>query len=154
MKKIMMAVLVSLLVVSVASAAGVRSNCGCGLGSMVFEGQDGTLSQTVAVTTNFFFLNQAFGILTGTLGCERPQAWVENEKLNKFVSENMDTLAVDIASGKGESLDTLAEIIQVPADRREKLYSALQSNFDNIYPSAKVTHEQVIKKIAVIAQKI
>ncbi len=150
----MMAVVVSLLVVSVASAAGPRNNCGCGLGSMVFEGQDSLVTQVFAATTNGFFGNQTFGITSGTLGCERPQAWVENEKLNKFVSENMDTLAVDIASGKGESLDTLAEIIQVPADRREKLYSALQSNFDNIYPSAKVTHEQVIKKIAVIAQKI
>lgn len=150
----MMAVLVSLLVASVASAAGPQNNCGCGLGSMIFEGQDSLVTQVFAATTNGFFGNQTFGITSGTLGCERPQTWVENEKLNKFVSENMDTLAVDIASGKGESLDTLAEIIQVPADRREKLYSALQSNFDNIYPSAKVTHEQVIKKIAVIAQKI
>jgi len=152
MKKIIMAVLLSLLVVSVASAANLRSNCGCGLGSMYFEGQDGTMTHTAAATTNI--PTQVFGISSGTLGCERPQRFVENEKLNQFVAENMDTLAVDIASGKGESLDTLAEIIQVPADRREKLYSALQSNFDEIYPSAKVTHEQVIKKIAVIAQKI
>ncbi len=154
MKKIMMAVLVSLLVVNVAYSANLKSNCGCGLGSMFFEGQDGTLTHTAAAITNGFFGNQTFGISSGTLGCERPQKWVENEKLNQFVSENMDNLAVDIASGKGESLDTLAEIIQVPADRREKLYSALQNNFDEIYPSAKVTHEQVIKKIAVIAQKI
>ncbi len=155
MKKTIVLVLAGLLVITgTAYARGARANCGCGLGSMIFEGQDGLMSQTAAATTNGTFGNQTFGISTGTLGCDRPDNFVQNEKVNIFVSENMDNLAADIAYGKGESLNTLAELINMPSEKRPALFTALQSNFDKIYPSSDVTHKQVIENIANIATQI
>jgi hypothetical protein len=77
-----------------------------------------------------------------------------NEQLNIYVADNMDSLAVDIAHGEGESLDALAEIAQVPEAKRPMLNSKLQQNFDRIYIDSEVTHETVVTEIAGIIQTI
>jgi len=146
MKKVVMVLAISFLIVNVAYAGTTRQNCGCGIGSMIFEGQNGLMSQTAAHTSNHTFGNQSFGITSGTLGCGSAEGFARNETLNKFVAENMDNLASDIASGKGESLDTLAELIELPAEKRPAFFAALQGDFDKIYPSAQVTHTEVIEK--------
>ena len=106
------AIMVFVLVLFSASMAFAvpEENCGCGLGSMILEGQDGLISQLAATVTNGISGNQTFGITTGTLGCEKADSIVMNEKVNIFVAENMDNLAIDIASGQGETLDALADI--------------------------------------------
>ena len=154
MKKTIMVLAIFFLIANVAYAGSTRQNCGCGLGSMLFEGQNGLMSQTAAYTTNGTFGNQSLGITSGTLGCDSPQSFTKNETLNIFVAENMDNLASDIASGKGESLDTLAELIELPAEKRPAFFAALQGDFDRIYPSAQVTHTDVIEKIASIVREI
>lgn len=153
MKKIMVILLVSLLTASTAYAVS-KQNCGCGLGTIIMEGQDGLISQVCAVTTNGTFGNQTFGITSGTLDCSQPASFTKNEKVNIFVSENMDNLAVDISAGEGESLNTFAELIEMPAEKRVKFFAALQENFDNIYTSPHVTHEQVIENIAKVVEQI
>lgn len=153
MKKILIAVSILLLTVGMAHAVP-KDNCGCGLGTMVFQNQDGLFSQVLAVSTNGLFGNQTFGISSGTLGCDRPQDLARNEQVNRFVAANMDNLAIDIATGQGESLNTLAELIQVPREKRPVLYSALQNEFDTIYPDPQVTHQHVIEQISVIVAKI
>ena len=85
---------------------------------MVFEGQNGLISQTFAATTNGIFGNQTFGITSGTSNCEQYKTFAYNEKLNTFVADNMDNLARDIARGQGEYLNTLAVLMEVP-DTRE-----------------------------------
>lgn len=142
---------VSILAFAAAPALAVpKDNCGCGLGSMVFDGKDGLVSQVFAVTTNSIFGNQTFGISSGTLGCDRPAAFVRTEEVNRFVSENMDNLAVDIATGQGESLDALSEMIRVPAEKRDAFYTALQANFETIYPTPQVTRDHVVEQIATV----
>lgn len=153
MKRILVAVSILLLTVSMAHAVP-KDNVGCGLGTMVFQNQDGLFSQVLAVTTNGLFGNQTFGISSGTLGCDRPQDLARVEQVNRFVAANMDNLAIDIATGQGESLDTLAELIQVPQEKRPVLYATLQNRFDTIYPSPLVTHEHVIQQISIIAARI
>ncbi|MCA9754876.1 MAG: DUF3015 family protein [Candidatus Eisenbacteria bacterium] len=127
--------------------AADKSNTGCGLGSIMFKEKDGLLSNVCAVTFNGFFGNQTFGITSGTLECSKPASFVSNEKLNKFVRENMDNLAVDISKGNGEYLMTLAVLMDTPAEERDGLYAKLQANFSNIYTSDQVTHEDVLGNI-------
>ena len=149
------AVMVFVLVLFSASMAFAvpEENCGCGLGSMILEGQDGLISQLAATVTNGISGNQTFGITTGTLGCEKADSIVMNEKVNIFVAENMDNLAIDIASGQGETLDALADIAEVSSEKRAELYASLQNNFDDIYFSANVTNEDVSSKVInIIAQ--
>jgi hypothetical protein len=122
-------------------------NTGCGLGSIMFKGQEGLLSQTCAATFNGTFGNQTFGITTGTSNCKKFETFANNENLNKFVAENMDNVANDIAKGDGEYLDTMAALMEIPQAERAGLYAKLQANFSKIYTSENVSHEDVLKNI-------
>ncbi len=129
-----------------AALAG-QSNTGCGLGSIIFAGEEGLMSQTLAVTTNGIWGNQTFGITFGTSNCEKATSFSSNEKINKFVHDNMDNLAMDISKGSGEYLATLAVLMDTPVEQREALYHTLQANFSQIYPSPDVTHLDVLNNI-------
>ena len=124
-----------------------QKNYGCGLGSIVFEGNDGLISQISAATTNGTFGNQTFGITSGTSNCEQFKTFTSNEKINTFVAENMDSLAKDIARGHGEYLDTFAGLIAVPESQRAALYASLQANFSKIYTSDSVSYHDVLRNI-------
>ncbi len=132
-----------------ASAQNFNNNVGCGLGNMLFEqsGEDKVLHQILAVTTNGTFGNQTFGISSGTLGCQQPTKIASHQKLERFVADNMDALAQDMASGRGESVMTLAELMNVPSTERAAFASLLQANFDKIYTSASVEYSDVIANI-------
>lgn len=127
-----------------------QKNTGCGLGSMIFEGQNGLVSQTFAVTTNGTFGNQTFGITSGTSNCEQYKTFTYNEKVDTFVADNMDNLARDIARGQGEYLNTLAVLMEVPDARKGVFRSHLQGHFSDIYTSDKVTHSDVVKNILAV----
>jgi len=124
-----------------------QKNYGCGLGSMVFEGNDGLISQVSAATTNGTFGNQTFGITSGTSNCEQFKTFTSNEKINTFVAENMDSLAKDIARGQGEYLDTFAALIAVPKSKKTELYALLQANFSKIYTLDTVSNLDVLRNI-------
>jgi hypothetical protein len=139
--------------VSVASAVD-QKNTGCGLGSILFEGKNGLMSQTFAATTNGTFGNQTFGITSGTSNCEQYKTFTLNEKVNTFVAENMDSIAKDIARGEGEYLDTMASLMEVDQARRPQFYALLQKNFSQIYPSPAVTPADVLASIASVSSSM
>jgi len=121
---------------------------------MLFKNNDGLLSQTAAATTNGLLGNQTFGISSGTLECNQPAELYAREQLQKFVASNMDSVAKDIARGNGESLDTLAELMQVPVEKRDTFNTQLQKNFDHIFTSAQVTEAEVIENIITVTHSI
>lgn len=147
MKKLVLAS-VATLALSLSSYAAGNSNTGCGLGSVLIKDQSSTLMQVLAVTTNGTSGNQTFGISSGTLNCEKPSTMASNSKMNQFVSDNMDELALDISVGQGETLDTLASMMKI---EDKKAFSAkLQKNFTNIYASENVNSAKVIDAISSI----
>mgnify|MGYP003593116214 FL=1 len=123
-----------------------NENTGCGLGSLVIKQQNTVALQVLAATTNGTSGNQTFGITSGTSNCDKPSNFVSNDKLNKFVSENMDELAMDISAGQGETLTTVAKLMNV--EDTKAFSSKLQANFTNIYTSENVTSANVIDSIA------
>ena len=127
-----------------------QKNYGCGLGSMAFEGNDGLISQVSAATTNGTSSNQTFGITSGTSNCTQYSEWTSNEKVNVFVTDNMDSLAKDIAKGKGEHLDTLASLMNVSQKDKAAFNARLQKNFSRIYTSNDVTAVEVIRNIEAV----
>lgn len=153
MKRIfVVGLLVLMLTFTVSFAYADQNNTGCGLGTLVFKGNmDSTLMQILAVTTNGTSGNQTFGITSGTLECNQPKGFVSNDRLIEFVASNMDSIAVDIAAGSGESLDTLAELMEVNDSGRDGFYTKLQQNFDNIFTSSDVQSGEVIDNIIRIA---
>ena len=149
MKKILLLSMVLFFMVSgLAFANAPKENCGCGLGTLLFEGKDGLLMQIFAATTNASFGNQTFGISSGTLGCNQSSKFVSNEQLNKFVADNMDNLAKDAAMGQGEYLDTLAALMDVSITKRTEFSQMLQDNFSNIFTDSSVSHTDVIENIS------
>ena len=123
-----------------------NENTGCGLGSLIIKNQNTVVLQVLAATTNGTSGNQTFGITSGTSNCDKPSNFVSNDKLNKFVSENMDELAMDISAGQGETLTTVAKLMNV--EDTKAFSSKLQANFTNIYTSENVTSANVIDSIA------
>ena len=102
--------------------------------------------QVLAATTNGTSGNQTFGITSGTLNCSQPASIASNDKINTFVADNMDSLAMDISAGQGETLNTLASLMNV---KDKNLFSKkLQANFSNIYANENVDSAFVIDSIA------
>ncbi len=146
MKRILLAMTLSLLAASPAFAASGKANTGCGLGTVLWDGKadNSIISQSSQATTNGTFGTQTFGITSGTSECGTPSQVVQNERLNHFVLANMDNLARDIAQGNGESLDTFAELLQVPVGQRPAFNARLQQNFERVFTSPSVELADVI----------
>jgi len=148
---IVFVLLPALLLFAGAAEAVTKSTTGCGLGYYIFKDATDTFAtQLLAVTTNSMG-TQTTGILTGTGGCRQPKRLVSDERLHEFVASNMDSLAADMASGQGESLDTMAELMSVPEPDRPVFYATLQSNFRSIFTSRDVRPAQVIDNILKVA---
>jgi len=122
--------------------ADKQHNVGIGLGTEIFKGHDGLVSQTAAATTNGSFGNQTFAITSGTLGANKPAELWASKELKKFVEENMDGLAQDMAQGQGESLDAICSILQI--EDKDAFNATLQENFGTIYTSGAISHNEVI----------
>lgn len=145
MKKILITTLLTLASTSVLA----NENTGCGLGSQIFTEQDTVIKQVLAATTNGSYGNQTFGISSGTSGCTAPARFASNEKAKSFIANNMDSLALDISTGSGESIDTLAVLLDV--EDKASFKAKLQNNFAVIYNSNDVSTAHVIDRIAAIA---
>jgi hypothetical protein len=153
MKKILFAVAISLVMSGAAYAGDAHNNTGCGLGTLLWENKaDGsTLFQAFQATTNGTSGSQTFGISSGTSNCQHPSEFVQSEQLINFVQANMDNLAKDIAMGKGEALDTFAELLGVTPAQSVAFNSKLQSNFSKIFTSQHVVVAEVIDNALTVA---
>ena len=82
------------------------NSSGCGLGTMLFDGQAGIGPQVLAVTTNGTSGNQTFGITSGTLGCTKDGVVRPPAEVRVLLMSSLDNLAADVARGQGETLVT------------------------------------------------
>ena len=121
----------------ISAPANALDSTGCGLGSMAWRGQSGIIPQVAAVTTNGIFGNQTFGITFGTSGCD-PNGRVTGgtqKMILAFVENNMEQFALDAAAGHGETLSTLAGILNMDEKIvEEKTYK----NFAILFPNDNV----------------
>jgi hypothetical protein len=140
-----------LLSAGAAFAGQATDNTGCGLGTILWgnKADNSVFSQSLQATTNGLFGNQTFGITSGTLGCDQPANVAASERLMEFTVANMDNLARDIARGEGESLETLAELLAVPAQNRGEFYASLQGNFATIFITGEESAANVLDRIVV-----
>lgn len=144
MKKILVS-LAAVIALSSTAYAGVNSQTGCGLGSMIIKDDSSVVLLALQATTNGTSGNQTFGITSGTLGCKKTK-FVMNEVAEEFVASNMDILAKEISFGHGESLDTLAELLMV--EDKAQFSASLQSNYNSIYTSKNVKMSDVLDNIS------
>lgn len=146
MKKILVS-LAAAAALSTAAFAGVNSQTGCGLGSMIIKDDSTALMLALQATTNGTSANQTFGITSGTSGCKKTEL-VMNERAAEFVASNMDQLAKEAAMGQGETVDTLAELLEV--EDKAAFAASLQNNYNSIYTSEDVKMADVLDNIATV----
>jgi len=144
MKKIALSLVLAL---SLSPVVFANSQTGCGLGSQVIKSPDSAILYALQATTNGTSGNQTFGITSGTSGCQKSKL-VYNEKVNTFVASNMDQLSKEVAIGKGESVDTLAELMGI--SDKETFAASLQANYNKIYKSATVEMADVVDGVSAI----
>lgn len=142
-------VLISMVAVAALSTMAFAANnqTGCGLGGQVIKSADSAVLFALQATTNGTSGNQTFGITSGTSGCQKAK-FVMNERAAEFVASNMDQLSREIAIGQGESVSTLAELLNV--DNKAEFASALQANYNAIYTTEKADMATVLDNVSVI----
>lgn len=134
--------LATLLVVAPLSAAKADNDIGCGVGTQIFAGQSGPLQKLAASLTNAM-LFQSVSITFGLLNCGSLNDTISaSAQTRHFAATNIDALARDAAMGGGESLDTLAALLEV--EDTEAFGQFAQTNFDALFPTATVTSEELL----------
>jgi len=153
------AVLVSIMFAGVAFAGTAQNNTGCGLGTMLFKqsANDSVLLQMIQGVLNFFpplSVVPTVGITAGSAECEKPKKFASSDRVNEFMAANMDNLALDIAQGRGETLDAFSELLGIPVAERPEFYLQLQSDFSRIYTSPDIQMSSVLDNIAAVSPKV
>lgn len=135
--------LFALLSSGAAQAAGYGM-AGCGLGALLFKGEQVVWKQILAATTNGTFGNQTFGISTGTLECT-PKAAKGMKKaenfMPKFIEANKFAVEEDIARGNGETVAVIADLMG--CGDSDAVGPALQEQFVRIFPTTQVSSTEV-----------
>lgn len=137
------------VMIAAAPAQAIDSTGGCGLGSMAWRGQSGIIPQVLAMTTNGMASN-TIGVTLGTSGCD-PNGRVTGgtgKLVLAVVENNMEQFAMDASAGKGETIETLAGILNVDS---EKFGSAVQQNFAYLFVDENVEAVDLTLKIMEIA---
>jgi len=150
MKKILtMAVVCAAISIS-SPANAIDSTGGCGLGSMAWRGQSGIIPQILAITTNNSFGTNTFGITFGTSGCD-PNGRVTGgtgKMVLAVIENNMEQFAMDASAGRGETIETIAGILNVDS---EKLGAAAQQNFAYLFTDENVEAVDLALRIMELA---
>lgn len=126
-------------------SAFADSDVGCGIGSQVWAGQSGKVAKILAGTTNGLFANQLFGITFGTLGCSG--TGTVTAQAVTFTHENAESLARDMAVGEGESLNVLAELLNINAKDKARFFAVSKQNFSTIYSAENASSADVLASL-------
>lgn len=147
--------LLSIVALSLAlPAMAVAQNIGhCGWGSKLFDGQKGIAPQVLAATTNGTSGNQTFAISSGTSGCTQDGVVKSSWRTAAFIDANMNKLARDVSRGEGDTLDSLALLLEVSDQDKSQFNETLKNNFGNIFPSQEVTTEAVRENLGTVLKQ-
>src|SRR5690606_33273626 len=133
------------------TAAFADRDVGCGIGSQVWAGQSGKVAKILAGTTNGLFANQLFGITFGTLGCSG--TGTVTAQAVTFTNENAEALARDMAVGEGESLNVLAELLNIKSEDKGHFSNISKQNFSEIYSEQNQNTLQVLRSLQTVMAK-
>lgn len=133
------------------TAAFADRDVGCGIGSQVWAGQSGKIPKILAGTTNGLFANQLFGITFGTLGCSG--TGTVTAQAVTFTNENAEALARDMAVGQGESLNVLAELLNIKSEDKARFFAVSKQNFSEIYADDNQDAMKILASLQMVMSK-
>lgn len=146
MKKIFVTV-AALALISTSAFAAKYGSAGCGLGSMIFEGDQTWWKQVLAGTTNGTGF-QTVAITLGTSNCDSP-APLKVGQAEAYVEANKVALNNDIARGNGETVVGLSKVYG--CSNYPEFGQALKSNYAAIFPTSDVSPREITHSINSIA---
>ena len=134
--------LAAALIFAPLSAAQADNDIGCGVGTEIFKGQAGPVQKILASWTNGITF-QSVSITLGVLNCGSLNDTITaSARTRHFAATNLDALARDAAMGRGESLDTLATLLEI--EDTVAFGQFAQTNYDALFPTATVTSEELL----------
>ncbi len=145
MKKMLL--VIAMVLTTSTSFAAKYGSAGCGLGSMIFEGDQTWWKQVLAASTNLWAL-QSIAISVGTSNCDSP-APLKVGQVEAYVEANKVALANDIARGNGETVVGLSNVYG--CSNAMEFGKALKSNYKTIFNSANSTSKEITHNINSIA---
>ena len=149
-KNLVLGAVFAAALLAVSPAKAIDSTGGCGLGSMAWRGQSGIIPQVLAMTTNGIFLN-TIGVTLGTSGCD-PNGRVTGgtgKLVLAVIENNMEQFAMDASAGRGETIDTIAGLLEVDS---KELGARAQQNFAYLFTDENVEAVDLTLKIMELAQ--
>ncbi len=135
------------LLFSSTSFAAKYGSAGCGLGSMIFEGDQTWWKQVLASSTNTTGM-QTIAIALGTSNCDSP-APLKLGQIEAFIEANRAALAIDIAKGQGETVVGLSNVYG--CSNKAEFGRALKSNYGSIFNSAESSTKDISHNINLVA---
>jgi hypothetical protein len=126
---------------------------GCGVGSLIFS-KNNAFMQTLASTTNNFYLTQTFSISSGTSNCNPTGMSYAVAKQETFLRNNLAGIAKDSARGSGVFLVDYAATFGCLEKDNAKFFQTMQKNYQTIFGQAgsvkilKATHKIVSQNTA------
>ncbi|TGN04615.1 DUF3015 domain-containing protein [Leptospira bandrabouensis] len=121
------AAVVAVTMTSTAVEAKKYGMAGCGLGTYVF--QKNNAEQIFVATTNGIYGNQTFGITSGTSNCTADGVVKQDKVQELFVTMNYDSLGQEMASGKGEKLESLGSLLGCSNDSLSRFGQVTKENY-------------------------
>ena len=136
MRAIRIVVAMSIFALAQTGAALADNDIGCGVGTMVMEGQKGVPAKILGSFTNGITF-QSISITFGLLNCDgrgTVSADASDNRVQHFASQNFDRLSVEMAKGEGEHLDVLAGLLDVQPEQRDAFAQLAQTHFERLFP--------------------
>jgi hypothetical protein len=134
--------LAAALIFAPLSAAQADNDIGCGVGTEVFKGQAGPVQKILASWTNAITF-QSVSITLGVLNCGSLNDTITaSAQTRHFAAAHIDAIARDAAMGGGESLDTLATLLEIEDTAAFGQFA--QANYDALFPTASVTSDELL----------
>ena len=130
MKKLV--ILTAALTLLAVPAAFAKST-GCGLGSMLLEGQSGLVMHIVVTSLNGTSGNQTFGLTTGTSNCDASETVMNEMMQEQFVTVNYENLSGEMAQGQGQYVTAMADLMGCPAAAQGTFARMSQEKYPELF---------------------
>lgn len=126
------------------TAALADDDVGCGVGTQIWEGNSGLEFKLLASLTNGMTF-QSISITFGLLNCDGRGTVTASARTRHFAATSLDRIARDAAVGGGESLDTLAALLDIEEEDRSAFGELARSHFDRLFPSDRATSDGMLE---------
>ena len=139
-----------LLISSSTAFAAAPGGPSCGWGNMIFEGKSGTGFHLMASSVNGTSGNNTFGMSSGSNGCATSGRLTYGGKSLLAFTNILTEFTEDVARGEGDALNAVATMFGIEQQERTVFSEVVHANFETIFPSEKVTAEQVLHNLVLV----